>query len=27
MLWSGKAYSPEEAAEARAVKEKYSKAA
>ncbi len=27
MLWSGKAYSAEEAAEARAVKEKYSKAA
>ncbi len=27
MLWSGKGYSPEEAAEARAVKEKYSKAA
>lgn len=25
MLWSGKGYSPEEAAEARAVKEKYSK--
>ena len=27
MLWSGKAYSPEEAAEARAVKEKYAHAA
>jgi hypothetical protein len=27
MLWSGKGYSAEEAAEARAVKEKYSKAA
>jgi len=27
MLWSGKAYSAEEAAEARAVKEKYAKAA
>ncbi len=27
MLWSGKAYSPDEAAEARAVKQKYSQAA
>lgn len=27
MLWSGSAYSPEEAAEARAVKERYAKAA
>jgi hypothetical protein len=27
MLWSGKGYSPEEATEARAVKEKYAHAA